>query len=350
MLQLRKVGCQRTTTLHKLLYAPLEKDRTRLLELTAALRAELNISPAGDSDRAKEVKRQLYLERRQVAQPSWQAKRVDLPPEVKLIVVDESSMVDPGVYNDLMALDIPLVFIGDPFQLPPVFGVSPIMEQEPDYVLTEVHRQALDNPVLLAATELRAGRYPSLQPGQDKFQVVPVKDATYELYASVDQVLCGRNKTRRSLNAKMRKRLVESGKVARSELPAAVGDKVVFLRNDHEEQIFNGTLAELTSVTSGVEEGHENLIIDGVDDAGNAICAYEVWGGVLEGLEAHEAPRRAQLIDHALALTVHKSQGSEWPSVLVHSEAVGHGTDALRWLYTAITRAQNKCIVVTRED
>ena len=347
-LQLRKKGCEKTTTLHKLLYSPLEKNRTRLLEITAALRVELQLHPAGDSTLAASLKAQLRAERKAVSTPGWQVKKPDLC-GIKLIVTDEASMVDAAVYNDLLALDVPLVFIGDPFQLPPVFGTSPVMSQEPDFVLNEVHRQSLDSPILVAATELRGGKYPSIQKGQDQFQVIPVKDATYSMYEAADQVLCGRNKTRHALNAKMRCRLVESGKIARSELPAAVGDRVVFLKNDHEEGIFNGTIGTLSAVEA-LASDPESLSLDFTDDTGNAVFGYEAWGGVLEGREAHEAPRRAQLVDYSYGMTVHKAQGQEWPSVLVHSEPVGHGTDALRWLYTAITRAQNKCILVTREN
>lgn len=346
-LQLRKKGCENATTLHKLLYSPLEKDRTRLLQLAKELRLELDESPLGDSATAKQLKDAIHQERKKVSTPSWQLKPSTLSGAVRIIAVDESSMIDERLYNDLIALNKKLVFLGDPFQLPPVFGTSPIMTQEPDVVLTEVHRQALDSPVLRAATELRKGHYPSQEAGQDKFTIVKGKDATYETYAEADQVLCGRNKTRNILNRKMRKRLVEKGDIQASELPAAIGDKIVFLRNDHDEKIFNGGIAQLTSVTTSDEEPG-SLMIDA--NADEPVLGYDVWAGLLEGRDIHEAPRKTQIIDLAHALTVHKSQGSEWPSVVIHNEPVGHGQDAMRWLYTAITRAQEKCIIVTKQD
>lgn len=348
-LQLRKKGCGNATTLHKLLYSPMEKDRKALLALTKALGDELKLSPLGDSETAKRLKHEIHHERRRVAAPSWQLKAPDLRPEVKLLVVDESSMVDAKVYNDLLALDKKIIFLGDPFQLPPVFGESPVMSQAPDFVLTEVHRQAWDNPVLRAATELRNGAYPIWQPGMDKFQMLTTKEASYETYAAADQVLCGRNATRRRLNHRLRGRLVSDGKIEASMLPAAKGDKVVFLRNDHEEKIFNGALATLTSIIDGDDpEMPDGLLIDATDEE-NSVTGYEVWGGVLLGHDISDAPRRAQIIDFGYALTVHKSQGSEWPHVVVHNEPVGHGQNALRWLYTAISRAQDKCVVVTNE-
>jgi ATP-dependent exoDNAse (exonuclease V) alpha subunit len=59
---------------------------------------------------------------------------------------------------------------------------------------------------------------------------------------------------------------VANNAVQGSISPIATGDRVVFLRNDHDEQIFNGTIATVTSVTQGVDEGHDNLIIDAVDN------------------------------------------------------------------------------------
>lgn len=349
-LQLRKKGCLNATTLHKLLYSPLEKDRKALLALTKALGEELKLNPLGDSPQAHALKREIHAERKRVATPGWQLKPTELSPAVKLLVIDESSMVDQKIYNDLLALNKKIIFLGDPFQLPPVFGISPVMSQQPDHVLTEVHRQAWDNPVLRAATALRNGAYPSQDPGQEQFQMLKTKDATYETYAAADQVLCGRNVTRRRLNAKLRARLAADGKLIGTGLPACAGDKVVFLRNDHDEKIFNGTLATLTSVTDGEDpELPAGLLVDATDDE-QLILGYEVWGGVLSGHDISEAPRRAQVIDLGYALTVHKAQGSEWPHIVVHNEPIGHGQDARRWLYTAISRAQEKCVVVTRES
>ncbi len=346
-LQLRRKGCENATTLHKLLYSPMEKDRTRLLELTSSLRSELTQSPLGDSPLAKNLKNEIHVERRRVATPSWQLKFPSLGDSVKLLVVDESSMVDTKIYNDLLALNKPVIFLGDPFQLPPVFGVSPIMQQEPNFVLTEVHRQALESSVLRAATALRNGEYPTLSDQDENFQILASGRANYQTYADADQVLCGRNKTRRELNRRMRKRLVDEGKVGLSTLPAAVGDKIVFLRNDYDEGVFNGTTGTLTSVIDADNGIEDSLIIDATAD--DKIYSYDVWAGIIGDREPSEAPRRTQLIDHAYALTVHKAQGSEWPSVVVHQEPIGHGSDALRWLYTALTRAQDKCVIVTKE-
>jgi len=345
-LQLRRKGCENATTLHRLLYSPMEKDRTRLLELSQHLREELVQAPLGDSPKAVSLKNEIHAERRRVAAPSWQRKVGHIDEAVKLIVVDESSMVSMEIYNDLLSLGKPVIFLGDPFQLPPVFGVSPIMQKEPNFTLTDVHRQALDSPILRAATALRNGEYPSVHDNNEQFKIISSKEASYSDYGNADQVLCGRNKTRAVLNAKMRKKLVEQGKIALSPLPIAMGDKVVFLRNDHDENIFNGSTALITSVIPA-DDGFGGLIIDAKGD--EKIYSYDIWPGVIEGLDISEAPRRRQIVDFSYALTVHKGQGQEWPHVAVHVEPVGHGQDARRWVYTAITRAQDKCVLISRD-
>ncbi len=343
-LQLRKKGCDKATTLHKLLYRPLEKDRARLLELSTYLQKLLVEDPQVEKPETIRVKTDLLSERRRVSTPSWE-NDPGVPPGTRLIVVDESSMVDTRIFEDLTSLGVRVLFLGDPFQLPPVFGTSPVSSKKPNFVLTEVHRQALDNPVLRAATLIRDGQSPrAAHQDGGLFQIIDFPDATYELYASHDQVLCGRNLTRRNLNNKMRKRLVETGVIAGSTLQLAKNDRIVFLRNDHDESVYNGTTGTVSSVVSG----DDGLLMVDCTDEDLDIYAYPVWPGILDDYDITEAPRRTQVVDLAYALTVHKAQGSEWDSVLVQDEPFGAGDTQLRWLYTAVTRARTRCTIVTR--
>lgn len=346
-LQLRKRGCVNATTLHKLLYSPVERDRTRLQELAQQLEAALVTDPLAEGQEARQLRDAVLAERRRVSKPTWERKEPRLPEKTELLVVDESSMVDQRVFDDILAIGLKTVFLGDPFQLPPVFGSSPVDSFDADVTLTDVHRQALDSAVLRAATQLRSdGRLiPTTRDADGGAFIVKKKDESgYEDYASADQVLCGRNNTRRTINKRMRRRLVESGNIERSELALAAGDKVVFLRNDHEDSVFNGTVAKLTSVVAG-ELASDELIVGGEADE-HEIHGYPVWPGLLDERDMVEAPRRAQVVDLAYALTVHKAQGSEWDKVLIHDEAFGGAYDGQRWLYTAVTRARKSCTIV----
>ena len=67
-------------------------------------------------------------------------------------------MVDAELGRDLMSFGVPVLVLGDPAQLPPIQGGGFFTEAEPDMMLTEVHRQAEDNPIIRLSMDIRAGR------------------------------------------------------------------------------------------------------------------------------------------------------------------------------------------------
>src|SRR6476646_8802288 len=83
--------------------------------------------------------------------------------KAKLIVIDECSMVDAELGRDLKSFGVPLLVLGDPAQLPPIQGGGFFTEAQPDTMLTEVHRQALGDPIIKLSMDVRAGN--RLQPG-----------------------------------------------------------------------------------------------------------------------------------------------------------------------------------------
>ncbi|MBV8428237.1 MAG: AAA family ATPase, partial [Hyphomicrobiales bacterium] len=78
--------------------------------------------------------------------------------EAKLIVIDECSMVDAELGRDLLSFGVPLLVLGDPAQLPPIQGGGFFTDARPDAMLTEVHRQAQDDPIVRLSMEVREGR------------------------------------------------------------------------------------------------------------------------------------------------------------------------------------------------
>src|SRR5579862_395453 len=78
--------------------------------------------------------------------------------KAKLIVIDECSMVDGELGRDLMSFGVPVMVLGDPAQLPPIQGGGFFTESEPDVMLTEVHRQAEDNPIIRMSMDIREGK------------------------------------------------------------------------------------------------------------------------------------------------------------------------------------------------
>src|SRR5438309_7956979 len=77
--------------------------------------------------------------------------------KASLIVIDECSMVDAELGRDLMSFRVPLLVLGDPAQLPPIQGGGFFTDAPPDAMLTEVHRQAQDDPIVRLSMTIRAG-------------------------------------------------------------------------------------------------------------------------------------------------------------------------------------------------
>src|SRR6188474_3850035 len=140
--------------------------------------------------------------------------------KAELIIIDECSMVDAELGRDLLSFGVPLLVLGDPAQLPPVQGGGFFTEGEPDAMLTEVHRQAEDNPIIRLSMDIRSGI--ELEPGRyGETEIVTRDRLDGQRVIDADQVLVGRNATRRAYNMRMRQRRGFSG-----ELPAT-GDKLV---------------------------------------------------------------------------------------------------------------------------
>ena len=91
-------------------------------------------------------------------QPSFELWDDAPASKAKLIVIDVCSMVDAELGRDLMSFDCPLLVLGDPAQLPPIQGGGFFTDAEPDAMLTEVHRQAQDDPIVRMSMAVREGR------------------------------------------------------------------------------------------------------------------------------------------------------------------------------------------------
>src|SRR5262245_43815100 len=155
--------------------------------------------------------------------------------KASLIVIDECSMVDAELGRDLKSFGVPLLVLGDPAQLPPIQGGGFFTDAEPDAMLTEVHRQAQDDPIVRLSMAIRAGN-PLAQGRYGATEVVRRDALDPARVIGADQVLVGRNATRRAYNARLRER-----RGFADALPMA-GDKLVCLRNNRRKGLFNGGL------------------------------------------------------------------------------------------------------------
>jgi exodeoxyribonuclease-5 len=158
-----------------------------------------------------------------------------------------------------------------------------------------------------------------------------------------DQLLCGTNRTRRGTNAKIRKLHGRGGAFP------VIGDKLVCLRNNKEKQLMNGGLWSVKDVgepdTHGVIEMNV-LSLDNplIDYPVGITVPIEFFYGNEDTLDWGKR-RDFDEFDYSYALTVHKSQGSQWDDVLVFDESRVFRDEARNHLYTAITRAAERVTV-----
>ncbi len=261
--------------------------------------------------------------------------------KAKLIVIDECSMVDEELGRDLLSFGVPVLVLGDPAQLPPVKGGGFFTEAEPDAMLTEIHRQEADDPIVHLAMAVREGG--RLSVGDHGTSRVIRRDAVdREAVLEADQVLVGLNKTRRLYNTRLRELLGRT-----SNMPVA-GDKLVCLRNDRKKGLLNGglwTIAELKTSKSQLV----TMRITPEEDPSAKPVKVSVFPNYFEGTEdtlPYELRRHGDEFDYGYALTVHKAQGSQWDNVYLFDESYAFREHRARWLYTALTRAAKQVTVV----
>jgi exodeoxyribonuclease-5 len=303
---MRSKGCRGASTIHRLIYKPQEKTE---------------------------------------ADPTFELWNKAPASHAKLIIIDECSMVDAELARDLLSFEVPLLVLGDPAQLPPIQGGGFFTDAEPDVMLTEVHRQAQDNPIVRLSMDIRAGK--PLERGRyGDTQVVARGDLDPQRVIGADQVLVGRNATRRAYNARLRERRGFAG-----VLPV-IGDKLVCLRNNRKKGLFNGGLWVVKErpkprrkILRMLLDPDEQLGSGSDDETVKVAVRPECFTGQIEELDWPERKPYDEF-DFGYVLTVHKAQGSQWDDVVLFDESDAFRENRGRWLYTGVTRAAKRLTVV----
>ena len=279
------------------------------------------------------------------------------PLECELLIVDESSMVDVLLMQSLLNA-VPdhaaLLIVGDIDQLPSV-GPGQVLadiigsEAVPMVRLTEVFRQAAESRIITSAHQINRGRIPDLAKpeGETDFYFVPATDPEQAVARVVElvrsriprrfglnpirdvQVLCPMNRGgvgARSLNIELQAALNPAGgsKVERFGWTFAPGDKVMQIENDYDKDVYNGDIGYVSSVD--LDDGE--LVAD-FDDRS---VAYGF--GELDTLVP------------AYAATIHKSQGSEYPAVVIPVLTQHYAMLQRNLLYTGVTRGKKLVVLV----
>ena len=176
----------------------------------------------------------IYRSRESKAEePTFVLNRTSDVKHAKLVIIDECSMVDEELGNDLLSFGVPVLVLGDPAQLPPVKGGGFFTETEPDVMLAEVHRQAADNPIVRMSMIIREGG--RLERGTyGESRVIGRDEIDASQIMNTQQVLVGRNETRRKFN----KRIRELN--GYHDMMPAKDEKLVCLRNNKKKGLLNG--------------------------------------------------------------------------------------------------------------
>lgn len=255
--------------------------------------------------------------------PVFDSLEADLANE--MVLLDECSTVGTELAEELLRTGARVVACGDPGQLPPVKDKQ--FFTDADVTLTEVHRQAWESPIIRQAHAVRSGGA-YVEDGPD----FRVEDrASEDDLATVDVALCWRNRTRQLLNKRRRTAKGVSGPLRR-------GEPVMCLKNRHNAAIYNGAVYTVEDV-----DGATVILLD--NDRRVVVDRFS-----LEGFDKEFEDRR--YLDTwtpfalAYAATVHKAQGSEWSNVMVVDENDRY--DRVPWLYTGLTRASERVVVIRK--
>lgn len=311
---MRAKGASNAKTIHSLIYRPRGEE-----EVTDEVTGKTGIAPTFALNRQSDIAK------------------------AKLVIVDECSMVGEELGRDLLSFGTPVLVLGDPGQLPPISGGGFFTDAEPDFLLTEIHRQAAENPIVRLAMDVREGRE-IMHGDYGTAQIIGKGDLDTAMVTEADQVLVGINRTRRRYNQRLREL---SGFDAR--YPQA-GDKLVCLRNDPAKGLLNGSLWKVMTASAPGSKPGINLLVSPDDgDTDRGVAKIKLLKAAFDNPEEEvgwQLKRRFDDFDYGYALTVHKAQGSQWDNVMLFDESFAFRDMRDRWLYTAITRAAERLTIV----
>jgi len=334
------------STIHSLIYRVSEatpQEIARIEQEAADLRASLGTLPPAEQLFAMERLKRLELRLLDIHQPRFVLNDQSMLREADLVVLDEVSMVGAEMAADLLAFGKPILVLGDPGQLPPIKGAGAFTDAPPDVMLTEIHRQAGESAIIRLATMARQGEPIPYGGHDDHVWKMRRTDVGPEQLLRGGQVICGRNATRLQLNAAMKHAAGFCG-----PHPVGNGEKIICLKNRNDLGLVNGMFVSLADI------GHDGPLEfsaaltteDGVSVAGR----HRFYKGHYDDhvqLDPERSRRDWKAIRGLIetvwgyAITCHKSQGSQWENVVVYDDGLGRtAEDRARWLYTAITRAE----------
>ena len=289
----------------------------------------------------------------------------------KLIVIDEISMLPKQMWELLLAHHIPIICCGDPEQLPPIDpDTDNHVLDNPHIFLDEIMRQAAESEIIRLSMFVREGNeLKNFQCSNQQVKIIQKRNLVTGMYEWADQILCATNKTKDEVNAAMRS--------LRGFGPEPqVNDKIISLKNQWDfgsaigTPLTNGSIGNIDGfridykylpryITSEpIEIIYTNMLTEDGEVFHDIPIDYKYLKTGQESLtlkqkykmkENKRCPDPPFEFNYGYCITTHKAQGSEWDKILVFEENFPFDKQMhKRWLYTAITRASEKIVVVKK--
>ena len=288
----------------------------------------------------------------------------------KVVVVDEVSMLGKELWDLLLSHGVYVIACGDPAQLPPISkdACSNILDH-PHVFLDEIMRQAQESEIIRLSMDIREGKPISYMRGKE-VQVIDPKETVDGMFLWADQVITATNNRRRQINDQIR------GMAGRGPVPE-VGDKIICNHNcwnisdtTGANALVNGTIGYITNIESinyvyphfrlrdpvplyrtAFKTDYEDEFLDVPIDqstilTGNKFLSPELEYLFFKSVQLKNEPKPIEF-NYGYAITCHRSQGSQWNKILVIEENFPFDKEEhKRWLYTAVTRAADKIVLV----
>ena len=293
-------------------------------------------------------------------------RRENIEKSIKLIVLDEASMVSDDVMYDLLQFGVKMIICGDNAQLPPVEGLNTYLK-EPDFTLRQIVRQQLDNPIIKLSQMAREGIYIPYGRYGDSVSVLNKRFFTGEkrrhCLTTADQIICGINKTRTAINNEIRSML------NRGPYPES-GDKLIctlnnweqFIDSDFRFNLVNGIIGTVYNpfYDSSTGIGFMQFKVDFLDELCPEALPFDTGiftdgryiykhGDYFASYDEDGEPSGAYTLnrfEYGYCISCHKAQGSEFDNTVIFDESYAFKEDRNRWLYTAITRTKKKLLLL----
>lgn len=281
-------------------------------------------------------------------------KRDSISPDIKLMFIDEAYMVPRYMVHDIMSFGVKVIVCGDPNQLDPVGDEPGFLVDGKVYMLTELMRQAEDNPIVYLANRVLHNK--PIHNGIYGNSVLVINDDEIlpQMYGVSDVIICGTNKTRELFNQEIRRLAGFSDSV----LPK-YGERMICRQNNWD--LVNSENITLVNGLAGVVmnqpdslDSSKTFTIDFLPD--KCHCWFDHLKVNYEYFRSTPQRRKeikdlntkfvkGELFEFAYALTSHLSQGQEYDTVFYYEEPLRPQMQA-KANYTAITRAKQSLIYV----